>query len=197
MANKLRALMIALLLTAAAASCAAQRVAFYATYSFTRAGNVEDGITQTATGLQNQYGTLNSSGFGGGATLYLFHLPGIAVGLDTRGATRTGLGNVDEALFDVKLSATKQLFHVKPYIGGGGGFMKTRARNVSDPASGFTDTDDSFTTHYDYYQGFAGLDYPLKKVLDVRLIEVGVGSSFGMPQNESVITINSGIVLHF
>ena len=192
----LRRFAFLLLLPLVALSAVAQRIAFYATYSLTHAGNAESGITQTANGTQNQYTTLNSSGYGGGVTLNIFRLPGLALGLDTHGATRTGIGNIDQALFGLKLSATKPLVHIKPYVGAGAGFMKTRARNASNVPQ-YVTPDSAFTTHYDFYQVFGGLDYPYKKVLDFRLIEVGGGSSFGMPQNISVFTVNTGVVLHF
>lgn len=193
----LRAILFLAVVLVSGLSSSAQRVAFYGTYAFTHVGSVESGIVQTGSGLQNEYGSLNSSGFGGGATLYLFHLPGVAIGLDTHGATRTGVNNFDDALFGVKLSATRPLLHVKPYIGGGAGFMKTLARNTSNAASGFTTTIGGFAAHYDFYQAYLGLDYPLKRALDIRLIEVGAGSSFGRRDNVSVTSINTGIVLHF
>ena len=175
----------------------AQRVEFYATLAVTHAGDVPDGVIQTSTGFQEQYTSITTAGLGGGMTYNVFRLPAVSVGLDARGATRTGIGSLDDSLFGVKVAANVPVAHVKPYLEAGAGLMTTRAPNVSSATSGYQTTAGSFTTHYDYYEVLSGVDYPWKKVLDFRLIEIGAGSSFGASRNATVFSVNTGIVLHF
>jgi len=175
----------------------AQRVEFYGTFAVTHAGNVPDGVVQTTSGFQAQYTELTTAQLGGGATYNVFRMPLVSVGLDARGATHTGIGSLDDSLFGVKVAANVPVLRVKPYIEAGAGLMTTRARNISSASSGETTTAGSFTSHYDYYEVLGGLDYPWKKVLDFRLVEIGAGSSFGNAPNASVFSFNTGVVLHF
>ena len=129
----------------------------------THAGDVPNGVVQTASGFQQQFTDITTVGLGGGVTYNVLRLPVISVGLDARGATCTGVGSLDDSLFGVKLAANVPVAHVKPYVEAGAGLMTTRAHNISSPSSGYTTTAGAFTTHYDYYEVLGGMDYPWKK----------------------------------
>ena len=175
----------------------AQKVEFYGTLAFTHLSNVPAGEVQSPSGFQEQYTSITPVGVGGGITVNVLSLPLVSLGLDVRGMNRQGAGGAENALFGVKLTAKTPVAHVKPYMQGAAGFMVAHTRNVSSPASGMTTTDGQFASHYAMYEVLAGIDYPLRRVLDFRIIEIGAGSSFGTSPNTSVFSVNSGLVLHF
>ena len=181
----------------APAALRAQRVEAYATFNVTHLSQVGTGFPQTAPPFTEQYTSLTPIGLGGGVSLGVYSVPLVSVSLDARGSFHDGIGGQDNGLFGLKVGLNKPVHKLKPYVQGSVGFLSAHTRNVSSLQSGFAKTDMTFTSHYNIYEVFAGVDYNLKGHLDLRVIEVGGGNSFHFVPNTSLFTINSGVVLHF
>ena len=187
-----------LALLCASPHASAQAVEFFGTLSVNHLSQVPTGYLTAKGAEQEQFTSMTPVGMAGGVDLRLFSGAGVRVAAEARGATRPGLtGSMDNALFALKIGAHAPVLHVKPYVEGGAGFMSAHTANVSDAASARMTTTGSFASHFDIVEGFAGVDYPVGRFVDLRLIEVGAGSSMGATPNTSIFSVNTGVVLHF
>jgi hypothetical protein len=180
--RRLLPVLLAALCIFAAVPVRAQILSVYGTYSGLRAGNVN-----TSSSSSNST-DLWTNGFGGGVTVNFLPLHIISLGVDLRGSTSPGTPGADSGLAGIKLTIRPPLIHIKPYIQGSAGVLVTRTASatLTNPA----------------YEILGGVDYPLMHFLDLRIIEVGGGKEFGatftsIAPAASLLTINSGIVLHF
>ena len=94
------------------------------------------------------------------------------------------------------LQVKPPVIRIKPYVQASGGWVGTRAFN-----SGGSGT---FNNNYAAYEILGGVDYPLVRFIDFRVIEVGGGQGYDIgagrvstAPNLSLFNINSGLVLHF
>jgi hypothetical protein len=180
-------------------SGAAQVVSIYGTFSPIHISNA---VTGNTTGLNSTYttGSYWSEGIGGGVTLTAIHLGPASLGLDIRGSKAWQKQSADTILVGVKLGVNPPILPIKPYVQVSGGYVGSRATLVN-AAAGIAGT--SPNSGFWAYEVLGGLDYKFLPHLDLRLIEIGGGQGYyrsgasGNPPNLALLTINSGVVLHF
>jgi hypothetical protein len=183
--------------------CAHAQVAVYVTSSSGHFSNVPTGLVQTGSTNQEQYASYWTSGIGGGLTLNFLPLGPVKLGFDFRGSTRPGTTGADTAMGGFKVGFNPPLIHLKPYIEAAGGYVATRTVNVSTSPSNPSQTvGGTFNNKYAAWEILGGIDYPLVKFVDLRLIEVGGGKGVNIPgisgsSDLSLFTVNSGLVVHF
>lgn len=182
-----RAVRFLLLLTLALAfdSAAHAQISLYGTFSDTRLSNNVDGST----------GTYWNPGFGAGISVTTLPLGPVSLGLDLRGSSRSGTPGDDTVLAGLKLGARVPFIAFKPYIEAVGGYVRART-----PAqAGLTST--TATRGFGAYEILGGIDTPLLSHLDLRMIEIGGGQGIQISgptsSNISLLTINTGLVVHF
>ena len=176
------------------------QVAVYVTSSSAHLSNVAAGEVALPTppngpgGYQERYATFWASGIGGGVTLNFLSLGPVKMGFDFRGSTRPGTPGADTGMAGLKVGFNLPVIHIKPYIQASGGYVGSRAVDPADLGT--------FSNKYLAWEILGGIDYPLVKVLDLRVIEVGGGTGMSLPgsaggPNIPLFTINTGVVLHF
>ncbi len=173
------------------------RIEVHATATVEHFSDIPTGVAGTAAGYQLQYAGLTRPGFSGGVTVSVLRLPLLTVGVDVRGAASHGTSDFDDALFGLRFAAKLPHARWKPWVEGAAGFLAARQANISPAASGQTTTTGQYASHFALYEGIAGVDYPLRKHLNIRIVEVGLGSSFGATRNTAVFQASTGVVLHF
>jgi hypothetical protein len=160
--------------------------------------------------------TVNSNrvGGGGGITLNFLRLPVVKLGVDVRGSRHSGNDGVNTVLGGLKLTIHLPLLHIRPYVQGSVGYLGTTATPKSqlDGVAGQTTT-----AKYVAAELFAGLDLPLLRILDLRVVEVGAGHALssvdlkpmfvpvsdgyalrsGSSTTPTFVTASAGLVLHF
>jgi len=199
-----RASLIAALATALFAPIVqGQVLSFYGTYSPAHVSTLTTAI-DLVTGT-TQYASLWTNGAGFGATARILRLGPATLGLDLRGTPKTGTPAIDTVLVGLKLGARLPLTRLKPYVQVSGGLLSIRnliattypANTVSSSTANENDTAVQF---------IGGVDYPVRRFLDVRAIELGIGEAqfFNLlggsgtaPPNHTLFTVNSGFVVHF
>lgn len=177
----------------------AQIVSVYATFSPVHVSNVASGAIIANGGFQTQTASFWASGIGGGVTLNFLHLGPATLGFDLRGSTKPGTVGADTALAGIKLGFHPPVIRFKPYVQGSAGYLATRSHfaGTDPPGSG------PVVNKYVAYEVLAGLDYSLVHFVDLRLVEVGVGRgvltgpNFGGSPNATLLTVNTGVVVHF
>jgi hypothetical protein len=207
-------ILAALGLTPAAHS---QIFSVYGTFSPSQFSNVQTGSLYTASTntYQQQYTSFWSQGFGGGVTFGILPIGPIHIGLDLRGSTKSGTSGADTAAIGLRIGVKPPLIKIKPYIEAAGSYIQTRTPNNSNfvlTNTGVTSSSSlsfgTYTNQYGAWEIIGGIDYPLLRILDFRVIEIGGGQgyNFGGSSNSgtptagaqiSILTINSGVVLHF
>lgn len=170
----------------------AQVVSVYGTFSPIHVGNAVTGTTTT--------GGYWAEGIGGGVTLTPFHAGPVSLGLDIRGSKAWQKQSADTILVGVKLGINPPILPIKPYIQASGGYIGSRATLVDGEP--FPIAGSSPSTGFWAYEVLGGLDYKFLPHLDLRLIEIGGGQGLyrSGPTNApniSLLTINTGVVLHF
>ena len=196
----MRRLLLSLLLTIPAIA-PAQMFSAYATFSGTNAtglvngtaGNVTTGYSPTTT---NHF----SPGIGGGVTFGILPVGPVYLGFDLRAATKPGNDGSDLILAGPRLGLKLPAIKLKPYVQASGGYLRTRTTLVNSGLPAGT----QLTASFGAWEALGGVDYPLLRVLDIRLIEVGGGKAYEInaagvngTYTVSLYTINSGLVLHF
>ncbi len=186
-----------LLAPLAALPASAQLVSIYGTYNPTRTSNVQSGLLTTSAGFQEEYTTYWSRGFGGGVTFGLIPLGPIHIGFDVRASTKPGNNGADLALAGLRVGLKLPILTLKPYVQGSVGYLGTRTPNLSNVGGGGT-----YTTSYVAYEILGGIDMPIIHFVDFRLVEIGGGQGinyFGPTgsQNATLLTISTGLVVHF
>jgi hypothetical protein len=166
-----------------ARSAHAQAFSVYVTYAPLRASNVATGSGQETNFWAN--------GVGGGVTVNVLPLPAISLGFDFRGSTRPGTDGADTGMAGIRLGIHPPVIRIKPYIEAAAGYLGTRSFNAASSGS-------TYNNHYVAYEIIGGVDYPLMRFLDLRAIEIGGGTAYNTSgTNASILTINTGLVLHF
>jgi hypothetical protein len=199
----MRRICLLAVLTPLLAVCAHAQVAVYVTSSSGHFSNVPTGLVQTGSTSQEQYASYWTSGVGGGITLNFLPLGPVKLGFDFRGSTRPGTAGADTAMGGFKVGFNPPLIHLKPYVEVAGGYVATRTVNVSTSPSDSTKTvGGTFSNKFAAWEILGGVDYPLVKFVDLRLIEVGGGKGVNLPgisggQGLSLFTVSSGLVIHF
>lgn len=197
-----RTVLLAALVLLAVASAHAQ-VALYVTSSSDHLSSVSTGLALSGGTYQEQYTSFWTSGIGGGVTLNFLPLGPVKLGFDLRGSTRPGTIGADTAMGGFKVGFNPPLIHLKPYVQVSGGYVATRTVNIStSPSNPGQTVGGTFNNQYAAWEVIGGIDYPLVKFVDLRLVEVGGGSGLSIlgstsTPNISLFTINTGIVLHF
>jgi hypothetical protein len=189
-----------------AAAAHAQVVSIYATSSSARFSNVQTGTNLTPSGYQNQYTNFWTTGIGGGLTFNFLPVGPVRLGLDFRGSTRQGTVGADTAMAGFKVGFHPPVIPIKPYLQASGGYVATRTVNVSSDVP----PNSTFNNQYAAWEILGGVDFPLAPFLDVRLVEVGGGTGYGVGTYNigngfiggphptiSMFTVNSGLVFHF
>jgi hypothetical protein len=183
--------------------CGHAQVAVYVTSSSGHFSNVPTGLVSSGGSNQEQYASYWTSGIGGGLTLNFLPLGPAKLGFDFRGSTRPGTTGADTAMGGIKLGINPPLIRIKPYIEVAGGYVATRTINIStNPGNPSQTVGGTFNNKYAAWEILGGIDYPLVKFVDLRLIEVGGGKGMNIPgisgaSDLSLFTVNSGLVVHF
>jgi hypothetical protein len=173
----------------------AQILSVYGTFSPTHLSNAPAGeiALPNNSGYQQQYSTYWASGVGGGVTFGVLPIGPIRIGLDFRGSTKPGTNGADTAMGGIKAGVHIPVIKIKPYIQGSVGYLATRTSNATSTST--------ISNDYLAWEIIGGIDYPLAHFVDFRVIEIGGGQ--GVPvgvsssPNPSLLTISSGIVVHF
>ena len=175
-----------------------QIVSAYATLTVPRISNVETGTTS---GLNPQliYSSVTRPGIGGGVTVTVIPLPIVPIGLDLRASTKPGSNGADTVLFGPKLTVKPPVIKFKPYVQAMAGYLRVRTPNASAASGSATAGTPVFTNNYFVYEILGGVDYPLLRILDFRIAEIGAGHSFhdGSAQGVGLFTFATGLVAHF
>ena len=189
-----------LLALALAPAAHAQILSVYATYSPTRFSNVLTGTTLNPQGTTYSYASPWTNIIGGGITVGLLPIGPVHIGLDIRGSSHPNTVGSDTAMAGIRIGFKPPLLLIKLYVQASGGFVATRSYNVGTGAL----VNGTFNNHYAAYEIIGGVDHKLLPILDLRIIEFGVGKryntgiSFSKSQpNINILTLNSGMVLHF
>lgn len=177
----------------------AQILSVYGTFSPLHASNVATGVVASTGGNSQEPSTsFFTPAFGGGATLGLVSLGPVYLGFDVRGSTHRGTTGADLALGGVKLAFKPPFLRIKPYVQGSAGYLATRTPPASGQLSGGT-----FRNQYFAYEAIAGLDYRLGHFVEFRVLEVGAGQGIDVSDssntngNATLLTLNTGLVVHF
>jgi len=182
------------------ASARAQ-VSAYVTFSSTRFSNVESGVIVEPTGniAEDQYDNFWTSGIGGGVGWRFFSLGPVDLSFDLRGSTQPGTPGGDTVLAGMKLGVRPPGLRLKPYIQASGGYLGTRTVNENSTTTyPFPPVGGTLSNHYAGWEILGGIDYPVIRLLDVRVIEVGSGRGYSTSAPDiTVLSINSGVVFHF
>jgi hypothetical protein len=156
----------------------AQTLEFYGTVTGLYATNVptQGGLPQTPPANTNT--STHSIGFGGGGTYNLLHIGIFQIGLDARGSNHLGLGGV-------KLTAHVPVFKLKPYVQGSVGYFNALHNGIDN--------------RYTAAEFLAGVDIPLIRNFDLRVVEVGLGHAVNNNDGSkpTFITASTGVVIHF
>jgi hypothetical protein len=198
-----RFILLAVLALLSSASARAQ-VSVYVTSSSNRFSNVESGVIlePNLTTGEEQFDNFWTSGIGGGASLRWLSLGPVNLSFDLRGSTQSGTPGVDTALAGLKLGIKPPGLRLKPYIQASGGYLGTRTVNdTSTTTPPYPSVGGTLTNRYAGWEILGGIDYPLVRFFDLRVIEVGAGRGYDIlstsTPNTTVLSINSGLVFHF
>ncbi len=156
--------LLALLAGLALTGVAHAQIGIYATPTFSRASN-----STPDTGTFAFLGTNNTSrvfsGVSFGAYDQLAHTPLLDAGVDLRvGIQKGGNAHLNEFLIGARVAFHPVSIPLRPYVELLGGVGGTRA--ATNPV----------TVNRGTYGGFAGVEYPLSKHVDFRVIEIGYQS---------------------
>jgi len=153
----------------------AQIVEIYGTVNAVHATNVPAN-NGSDTGNPLTTNTIYSFGLGG---TFNFLSAGVAkLGVDVRGSDHTALGGI-------KLTVKPPVFRVTPYLQGSLGYLNV-PHNSTD-------------NKYAVAEILGGIDAPLTRILDYRVIEIGGGHAINSTNGSkpSFLTLTTGLVFHF
>jgi hypothetical protein len=178
---------------------ARSQVAVYGTFSAVRLAGVDTGVSVTPNGLQTNTDSFFANGFGAGVTLNFLHLGPATLGVDFRGSVASGTPSAKTLLGGVKLGFHPPHTRLKPYVQFSSGYLQTLTQyRGTDPPS------QTVTNKYGAYEVIGGLDYSIRRFIDLRVVEVGAGRTFSpsvqfenSANSATLFTINSGVVFHF
>jgi len=188
----MRRLLLLAALVFPAAAAHAQIFSVYGTFSPVQISNIPNSSTTTT--------SYWAQGFGGGVTFGILPIGPIHIGLDLRGSSKPGANGADTVLAGLRVGVKPPLIRIKPYIQASGGYLGPRPLLVNSPLPAGTVSHDE----YAMWEILGGIDYPLLRILDLRVIEVGGGKGYDVSgatstnvPNISILTVNTGLVLHF
>jgi hypothetical protein len=213
----MRRLVFAAILSAIAFTPAsrAQVLSIYGTYSpahLTDAIYKSTFINPSNGGTSMQNTSAWTQGFNVGATVHLFTLGPVKLGLDLRGSpTKTGTPGVADFFAGIKANLNLPSTRLKPYVQVSGGLLYLRTTDttteVNAPTPGVTISFTTTGTAYQRvgaYEFIGGLDYRILRFVDLRVAEVGVGRAATSPfganaesPDHVLLTVNTGVVAHF
>jgi hypothetical protein len=189
-------LLSAVLTISGLATARAQNIQVYATAAPTHLNHL-----YTVTGGATPVASLSGNWFIGadaGVTFNFYHSPAVILGLDFRGGPEIGTPGLGSALVGFRIAGSNPVFHLKPYFQLSTGWMEQRHQTGS---GAFTITD---AETYIPFQIFGGVDYPVNKRIDIRVVEVGVGvthilapDGIETPSKPDMFTLKSGVVVNF
>jgi hypothetical protein len=194
-----------LLFITAALAQNGDHVLVYGTFSPLHVSSVATG--SVATGFLSsaeRTGSFWAAGIGGGVTWNFLHTDPITLGLDLRGSTRPCTNGADTAMIGLRVAGRPFDSPIHPYGQVSVGYLGTRAKNTSPaigssgPTIGGTYTNEDFA-----FEFLGGVDYSFRRHLDLRVIELGIGTGteFSLfvtnPSHPVLFTLNTGVVFHF
>jgi len=195
------------------AATAGAQAGVYIGYTGTRLSGIpcaEPAPSQCGSGTTfGQKGSVNPSGVQGGAYFDFKTYGPVRLGLDLRGgdfhsnkSATTSAGGINTTGLDDVLLGVRGSFHTKyswlsPYAQLSGGYARTNATEAYGTGSLRPRAEDNFFM----YEVFAGVAIHVFPVIDLRPIELGIGSMnrFGSGTGASsagVKTIGASVVLH-
>jgi hypothetical protein len=137
-------------------------------------------------------------GANAGVTFTVSQTDKMSVGFDFRGGPEIGTPGIGTALAGVKLGFKPGIFHLKPYGQLSVGFLEQKHQTGS---GAYTTID---AQSYFGVELFGGVDYPLARHVDIRVVEVGIGANHVVVNNGNntkpspeIFSLNSGLVFHF
>ena len=155
--------------------------------------NLSNGVYPQAD-LTNQW----FIGANAGVTLNFSDSGKITRGLDFRGGPEIGTPGLGTALVGFKVASDSAFFHLKPYGQFSVGYMEQR-HSTGSGTYAVLDAEGYFLAEV-----FAGVDYPVTRRVDIRVVEVGGGLSkvivtngINTQSHPAIFSVNSGIVFHF
>jgi hypothetical protein len=155
----------------------------YVTYAPTYLSNVADG--------QSSH-TFWASGIGGGVTFNLQSGRVVSLGLDARGSTTPGYPGADTVMGGLKLGFHPPETRLKPYLQFTAGYLRPHRQY---PVAGLLSGGNY--AEYGTLGILSGLDLPPLHHVDVRAIEIGVSKGWALDWDASMVTVNTGLVVHF
>jgi hypothetical protein len=205
------------LMTASSSFAQDDHVSFYLTSTTVHVSNADRGsandIQLTLPHDPEQYASFWTSGVGGGVTAHVIGIGPASIGLDLRVNNSGGNQSQGSLLGGVQLAYTRRPFGLRPYVQYSYGIFGTSAI-AADPyvASStcflcspiYTLQSSTRSGSYRGYEVFAGVDYRLARYVDLRAVELGIGTGHGSSNfdgtpltNPTFFNIDTGLVLHF
>jgi hypothetical protein len=177
----MKTLALILLGTFAASVCSAQVFEAYGTAAIVHIAN-----TPNESALVPSYNNYTAAGFTLGGTVNFLPLKVLTVGVDFRDT----LCSQNTWLAGIQIKAKPPALRFKPYFK-----LAVGRTNLNSSRTAFgLDSGDGFYL----YNAALGLDYKWKRLIDLRLLEIGDGRTLGAgsanPTN--ILTINTGVVVH-
>ena len=177
------------------------------TYSTVGTGTANTTVTRTD-------GSFSPIGGVGGVYYDFRNIGRVRLGIDLRGSiassthgadpTSTGSGGrLYTALGGLRATFPTKYKLLAPYVQGSLGFARTDSGNT--PTASFNNTlplqDGRVVIDHGFaYQGFAGLDLRVLPLMDIRIVELGIGGISGITNQSGSHLLQSvgvGIVFHF
>jgi hypothetical protein len=139
----------------------------------------------------SQFSSYTPVGFTFGGTLNFFNFARIAAGLD---ASDTAANGANLWLAGVRIMVKPPVLRIKPYFK-----LAVGEAHLHVPQSYSSSLPATLPIDYYIYNAALGVDYRLTRFVDVRGLEVGDGRTLGggATNPTNLLTINSGIVVHF
>ena len=174
----------------------AQTVSIYGTASPTYLNHL-----YTLSSATNPQATLAGNwfvGFNGGVTFNFTGSGPITLGLDFRGGPEIGTPGLGSALAGLKVGFPSPALRLKPYGQFSIGYLEQRHQTGTGSAL-VKDAESYFAVEL-----LGGVDYPVASHVDIRVLELGIGTSYVLVNNGintrakvGIFSVNSGVVFHF
>lgn len=174
-----------------------QAVEVYGTFTELHATNVPGSgsacpVSEPSCTYTAPFAHVNGLGPAGGITFNFVNAPSIQFGLDFRGSKELTKNGGDTGFIGLKLAGQPHVTRVSLYLEGALGFLRTTE------SSGASATADN--TNYFGVEVVGGVDYPLTRHFDVRILEAGVGHAVSYNYagtKPTFVTASTGLVYRF